>query len=314
MRIVFMGTPEFAVPSLDKMVSEGFDVVACFTQPDRPAGRGNKLTPCPVKQSAQAHGIDVFQFERVRRQAGLDAIRACKPDLIVTAAFGQILSQKILDVPPMGVVNVHASLLPKYRGPAPINRAIMAGESVTGITTMFTDIGIDTGDCILFRELEILPLETAGELSERLSVLGGETLIETLRLLQKGECPRIPQNESKASYQGMLTKELGEIDFTKSAREIEWLVRGLNPWPGAYTTFSDGTLKIWLARATDEYAGNPGEVVLSSPKRGLFVACGGDAIEILEMQAPSAKRMQAKQYLVGKPIAEGTVFGAKEEA
>lgn len=312
-RVVFMGTPEFAVPSLDALLDAGYDVVGAFTQPDRPTGRGHKLAACPVKQRALERGVEVFQFERVKGQKGLDTMRELKPDVVVTAAFGQILSRKLLEVPKFGTVNVHASLLPKYRGSAPINWCIVNGEKVTGVTTMLTDVGVDTGDMLLARETEIGDMETAGELSQRLSVIGAELLIETLDGYLKGEITPVKQDESLMSYQPMLDKEMGRIDWTRSAQEIACQVRGLNPWPCAFTVINGGNLKIYLAKAIDcECDAKPGTVVESSAKKGLTVACGKGALEIIEMQAPNAKRMQAKAYLMGKRIDAGTVLGEGE--
>lgn len=309
MRIVFMGTPEFAVPSFNALVDNGYEVVAAFTQPDRPSGRGNKLTACPVKVAAQKKGVPVYQFERIRRKEGREALEALKPDLFVTAAFGQILSQRLLDIPPMGTVNVHASLLPKYRGAAPINWCIAMGEKVAGVTTMFTDAGVDTGDMALRVETEIGELETAGELTVRLAEMGAQLLIETLKKLEAGECPRTPQDEALSSHEPMLSREDGLIDWNMSAEEIACRVRGFNPWPGTYTYLPDGgTMKLWLARAVEGRGGQPGEVVEASAKKGLVIACGSGALEVIEMQAPAAKRMNAKAYLMGKNIPVGTIF------
>ena len=309
MRIVFMGTPEFAVPSLRALLDAGYDVAGAFTQPDRPSGRGNELTACPVKLLAEARGVPVYQFERIRRREGREALAALKPDLCVTAAFGQILSQRLLDIPPLGTVNVHASLLPKYRGAAPINWCIAMGERETGVTIMMTDAGIDTGDMILARSTPIGELETAGELTTRLSELGAEALIEALALIERGECIRTPQDEALATHQPMLTREMGKIDWTKPVREIGWMARGFNPWPGAYADLNGMTLKIWLAReAAEAFAGAPGEVVRSDPKRGLIAACGEGALEVLTLQAPGGKQMPATAYLLGKPIPVGTIF------
>lgn len=309
MRIVFMGTPEFAVPSLKALIESGYLVAGVFCQPDRPVGRGKKLAVGPVKALALERGIPVFQPERIKRPEGVKMLLDLAPDLVVTAAFGQILSREILDIPPMGTVNVHASLLPRHRGAAPINWCIMMGERVSGVTTMYTDVGLDTGDMLLKRETPIGEMETAGELSERLSHLGAELLIETLQKIQDGTCPRTPQDQESASYEGMLSKELGKIDWSRPAREIACQVRGLNPWPGAYTAMAGGVLKIWLARALDKQGGAPGEVMAASGKEGLIVACGQGCLEILEMQAPNGKRMSAKAYLLGKPVPVGTVLG-----
>ena len=309
MRIVFMGTPEFAVPSLRALIDNGYDVVAAITQPDRPAGRGHKLTPCPVKVLAQERGVPVYQFERIRREEGVTCLRELKPDLVVTAAFGQLLTQELLDIPTHGTVNVHASLLPQYRGSAPINWCILNGETVAGVTTMLTDIGMDTGAMLLKKETPIGELETAGELTVRLSEIGAELLIETLRGYPHGDVKPVPQNEAESSYQPMLTKEMGKIDWTCSAQEIACQVRGLNPWPCAYTENEAGRIKIYLARACEaEGDAQPGTVVVSGAKEGLKISCGEGWLEVLEMQAPNAKRMPAKAYLQGKKIEIGTRF------
>ena len=298
-RVVFMGTPEFAVPSLDALLDAGYEVVGAFTQPDRPSGRGHKLAACLVKQRALERGVPVYQFERVRGQKGLDTMRALKPDVVVTAAFGQILSKKLLEVPVHGTVNVHASLLPKYRGAAPINWCILEGETVSGVTTMLTDPGIDTGDMLLTRQVEIGENETAGELTLRLSHVGAELLIETLAGYLKGEITPVKQDESQMSHQPMLDKEMGCIDWSRSAREIACQVRGLNPWPVAYTALEGKPLKIYQARPLEGAAeAVPGQVVESSAKKGLMVACGQGVLELIEIQAPAAKRMQAKAYLM----------------
>ena len=308
MRIVFMGTPEFAVSSLKALLDAGYGVVGVFTQPDRPVGRGHKLAACPVKKLAVERGVPVYQFERLRNEEGLACLRALAPDIVVTAAFGQILSQALLDVPQMGTVNVHASLLPAYRGAAPINWCILNGETRTGVTTMLTDAGVDTGAMLLRRETDIGEVETAAELSVRLSQLGAELLIETLKGYIAGEIAPIPQDERLASRQPMLKKEMGLIDWTRSAKEIACQARGLDPWPSAYTDYLGGTLKIYRACPV-EGEGDPGTVLRSSAKEGLFVACGEGALEVLEMQAPGGKRMNARAYLAGKKIEPGTKFG-----
>ena len=309
MRIVFMGTPEFAVPSLRALLDNGYEVVGAITQPDRPAGRGHKLTPCPVKLLAQERGVPVYQFEKIKNQEGVDCLRALKPELVVTAAFGQLLSKEILEIPQYGTVNVHASLLPKYRGSAPINWCILNGEKVAGVTTMLTDIGMDTGDMLLKAQTDVGELETAGELTQRLSEIGAKLLIDTLKFYPHGGLKSVPQNEAEASYQPMLTKEMGKIDWTRSAQEISCQVRGLNPWPCAYTESGDGRLKIYLAKpCAAEGAAEPGTVAVSSAKEGLKIACGEGWLEVLEMQAPNAKRMSAKAYLQGKKIEIGTKF------
>lgn len=309
MRIVFMGTPEFAVPSLRALLDAGYEVVAAVTQPDRPAGRGNKLTACPVKLAAQERGVPVVQFEKIKSPEGVACLRELAPDLMVTAAFGQILSREILDIPRHGTVNVHASLLPAYRGSAPINWCILRGEKTAGVTTMLTDAGMDTGDMLLRAETEIGELETAGELTERLSHLGARLLIDTLKRYPEGDLKPTPQDSALASYQPMLNREMGRVDWTRSAAEIACQVRGLNPWPCAYAEGEAGRLKIYLARAcVAQRQAEAGEVVVSSAKAGLFIACGEGWLEVLELQAAGAKRMSAKAYLQGKKIEIGTKF------
>ena len=305
-----MGTPEFAVPSLEALIGAGYEVVAAVTQPDRPVGRKKTLTPPPVKVCAQAHGVPVLQFERIRRKEGREALTALQPDLFVTAAFGQILSKAVLDIPRLGTINVHASLLPQYRGSAPINWCILSGEHKAGVTTMMTNEGIDTGDMLLRDEVEIGENETAEELTERLSSLGAQTLLRTLRALEDGTLVRTPQNEAEASYQPMLSREMGEMDWSRSAQQLHDQVRGLYPWPGAYTTMDGGVLKVWVSRISDmKTDAAPGAVVKADAKEGLFVACGTGVLQIVELQAPGSKRMNARDYLRGKPMQTGTVLG-----
>lgn len=305
-----MGTPEFAVPSLEALIGAGYEVVAAVTQPDRPVGRKKTLTPPPVKVCAQAHGVPVLQFERIRRKEGREALTALQPDLFVTAAFGQILSKAVLDIPRLGTINVHASLLPQYRGSAPINWCILSGEHKAGVTTMMTNEGIDTGDMLLRDEMEIGENETAEELTERLSRLGAQTLLRTLRALEDGTLVRTPQNEAEASYQPMLTRKMGEMDWSRSAQQLHDQVRGLYPWPGAYTTMDGGALKVWVSRISDmKTDAAPGAVVKADAKEGLFVACGTGVLQIVELQAPGSKRMNARDYLRGKPMQTGTVLG-----
>lgn len=304
MRIVFMGTPEFAVPSLEKLAGSGHEIAGVFTQPDRPRGRGNKLSPSPVKACAQQYGIPVFQPEKIRRD-GVEDLRGLKPDLCVTAAFGQILSQEILDIPPLGNINVHASLLPRHRGSAPIAHAILQGDKTAGITTMMMDRGIDTGDMLLQAETEIGETETCGELTERLSRMGAELLEETLRRLEEGTLERAPQDEAGMTYDPMLNKEMGTADFTLSAREMKGRINGLNPWPCVSVPFGEGRLKL-LRAALAEGKGDPGEVLAADAKSGLILACGEGAVRVLELQAPGGKKMKAEDYLRGHGIPVGT--------
>ena len=305
-----MGTPDFAVPSLKALIDNGYDVVGVFCQPDRPKGRGHKLAACPVKEVAVAHNIPVFQPERIKREEGVAMLKSCAPDLCVTAAFGQLLSQEILDIPPLGTINVHSSLLPKHRGSAPINWSIILGDQVTGVTTMFTDKGMDTGDILLMKETPIGEKENAGELSDRLAVMGADLLIDTIRELEAGTLKRIPQDHEAATYEPKMDKELGRIDWSKNAREIDWLVRGATPWPGAFTTLQDQTIKVFDIIVKDGAAtGAPGEIIAADAKQGFVVSCGDHDVEMLTIQMPGAKRMNAKDYLRGHTMDTGICLG-----
>jgi methionyl-tRNA formyltransferase len=308
-KIVFMGTPEFAVPSLKALCENGYDVVGVFTQPDRPKGRGNKVIASPVKQLAVEKGIQVFQPIRIRKD-GVEDLKSLAPDLCVTAAFGQILSQEILDIPRRGTINVHASLLPRHRGSAPINWAILQGDETVGVTTMMTDKGIDTGDMLLKAETPYIPGETAGELTVRMAELGADLLIETLKKLEDGTLVRIPQDHENMTYDPMLTKEMGVIDWSQSAADIVNRIHGLNPWPGCSTAVEGGRLKLLRAEVA-QGAGQPGEIIVADPKQGLAIAAGEGAVRINQLQAPGGKPMNSKDYLRGHPMAVGTVL--KEE-
>ena len=299
MRIVFMGTPQFAVPALEALITlDGAEVVGVFTQPDRPKGRGNKLAMSPVKETAMKAGIPVFQPERIRK-TGVEDLRNLQPDLCVTAAFGQILSQEILDIPPMGNINVHASLLPKHRGSAPIAHAIMAGDRKTGVTTMMMDAGIDTGDMLLKAETEIGEGETCAELTERLSRIGAELLIRTIEAMRSGTLQRIPQNEAEMTYDPMLTKEMGIPDFTADADQVCGLINGLNPWPCVSIPAGEERLKL-LRAVIMEGSGKAGSIINADSKNGLVIACGKGAVKVLEVQAPGGKKMRAEDYLRGQ--------------
>ena len=307
MRITFLGTPEFALPSLDMLQKSGH-TLAVFTQPDRPVGRHATLTPPPTKAYALANNIPVFQFEKIRLPEGVAALHAFEPDLMVTAAFGQLLSAENLAIPKLGCINVHGSLLPKYRGAAPIQWAIIDGETETGITTMMTAIGMDTGDILLVDRLAIDPDETAGELFERMAVLGAQTLQKTIAALEAGTLKRIPQDEAQASKCPMLKKEHGKLDFSQTALAIHNRVRGTNPWPGAYAMLDGEPLKIHQTRMTNAPVGNePIGLLKGNAKSGLFVRCADRWLEILELQAMCCKRLSAKLYLAGKTL-EGKVI------
>lgn len=307
MRIAFLGTPEFALPSLDMLVNSGH-TLAVFTQPDRPVGRHATLTPPPTKAYALNHNIPVFQFEKIRLPEGVSALKTFAPDLMVTAAFGQLLSADNLAIPKFGCINVHGSLLPKYRGAAPIQWAIINGEAQTGITTMMTDIGMDTGDILLTDRVDIGPDETAGELFERLAALGAETLRRTIAALEAGTLVRTPQDESQATKCPMLKKEHGKLDFSQTAASVHNRVRGTNPWPGAFALLDGEPLKIHKARQTDLAVGIELIGILrGNAKAGLFVRCADAWLEIMELQAIGGKRLGAKEYLAGKAL-EGKVL------
>lgn len=301
MRVVFLGTPEFGVPSLKALLEAGHEVVGVFTQPDKPKGRGKKMQMSPVKECALEKGIPVYQPVKIRVD-GVEDLRTLSPDLCVTVAFGQILSQEILDIPKIGTVNVHSSLLPKYRGSCPVNWAIIQGEIRTGVTTMMTDKGMDTGDILLTREMNILPGENAEELLNRMAPVGAELLIETIRLLEKGECPRKKQNEEEMSYFPMLKKEMGLMDWRMSADQLNCRVRGLYPWPGTYTMIGGEMLKIWKAETTEGQNKAPGTILTANAREGLVIQAGDDALQVIELQAQGGKRMNAKDYLRGHPI------------
>lgn len=307
MKIAFLGTPEFALPSLD-MLYQGGHELAVFTQPDRPVGRHATLTPPPTKAYALERGIPVYQFEKIRRPEGVAALKAFAPELMVTAAFGQLLSAENLAVPRYGCINVHGSLLPKYRGAAPIQWAIIDGETETGITTMMTDFGMDTGDILLVDRTPIGEDETAGELFSRLAVLGAGTLRRTIAALEDGTLIRTPQDESQATKCPMLKKEHGRLNFSQSAKAVHDRVRGTNPWPGAYALLGGEPLKIHKTRRTDQPLGTePDGYLVGNAKTGLFVRCADGWLEILELQAMGGKRLAAKNYLMGKTL-EGTVL------
>lgn len=309
MRVVFMGTPDFSVPTLQKIIDAGHQVIGVVTQPDKAKGRSKALQFTPVKELAVKYHIPVFQPQRIKgNQEFYEEMKALNPEVMITVAFGQILPQEILDLPKYGCINVHASLLPKYRGSAPIQWVILDGEIESGVTTMMTDIGIDTGDILLKKVVPLDEKETGGSLHDKLSVVGGDLLIETLKGVEEGTVTRIPQGETPTKYAKMLTKELGKIDFTKPAVEIERLIRGLNPWPSAYTSLHGKTLKIWDANVVDgEANGKPGEVI-HVDKTSFTVMTGDKALEIVEMQLEGKKRMLTEAFLRGYTVEKGEVL------
>jgi len=310
--IVFLGTPHFAVNSLKALVENHYNIKAVICQPDRPKGRGQASVLPPVKEYALNNGLKVFQPEKIKAPEAAEYLRQLAPDLMITAAFGQILSAENLKVPPLGCVNVHASLLPKYRGAAPIQWAIINGEKTTGITTMFTEVGLDCGDIILKKETEILENETAGELFERLAALGAQTLLETVRLIETGKAIRTPQNHSEATHFPMIKKQDAIIDFSKIAMAIHNFVRGMNPSPVAYTMLSGQVLKIYEANSTGQAIPQDtkcGQVVFADAKSGLLVAAADQLIELKSIQLPGKRIMDSKEFLRGHSIEAGTILG-----
>ena len=310
MRIVFMGTPDFSVPALKALVEAGHEVAAVVTQPDRPRGRGKDLQMTPVKVQALAYGIPVYQTEKVKDPAFVEILRNLQPEVIVVIAFGQILSRDILDLPPYGCINIHASLLPKYRGAAPIQWAVIDGEKETGVTTMMMDVGLDTGDMLEKTVIPLDPKETGGSLFDKLSQAGGPLILSTLEKLKAGTAVRTPQTDEDSTYAKMLTKSLGQIDWSMEAAAIERLIRGLNPWPSAYTFVHGKTLKIWDADVLKESSDGaaPGQIIRTDP-HSLIVAAGEALLSIRELQLEGKKRMDVETFLRGYTIEKGEILG-----
>lgn len=303
MRIVFMGTPDFAAASLKKLIDEKYDIAAVFTQPDKPRDRGMKLSYSPVKELALENNIPVYQPTKLRDGTATELIKSLRPDILVVVAYGRILPDDMLEVPKYGAINVHASLLPKYRGAAPIQWAVLNGDKITGVTTMYLASEMDTGDIIYTAETEIGEFETSGELFDRLMVMGAELLDRTLRDIEAGTAPRTPQDHSKASYVKMLDKSLSHIEWAKTPREIIKQIYGLQPWPVATAELDGKVFKIYSAEYTqNKTVKAPGSVV-SAGKKGIEIAClGGETLLITELQAAGKKRMKASDYLLGHPI------------
>jgi len=318
MRIVFMGTPQFAVPVLEAIVDAGYRVVGVVTQPDRPKGRGGKIQPSPVKEAAVGLGLAVWQPQRLSEPEFLTALEDLLPDVIVVAAFGQVLPPAVLKMPKYGCINVHASLLPKYRGAAPIHRAIINGEQETGITTMFMDEGLDTGDILLQEALPITDEDTAGTLHDRLAQLGAQVLVKTLAGLSAGRLARRPQDHARATYAPPLTRADELIAWDAPARSVFNQVRGLNPWPGAATLWNGRILKIWrveVAREEPLVAGTlPGQVRAADPGEGLLVQANPGLVRVVELQIQGGRRLNAEDFLRGHPIAVGIIFDREERA
>lgn len=303
MRIVFMGTPDFAAASLQKLIDEKYDIAAVFTQPDKPRNRGMSLSFSPVKELALQNGLDVYQPTKLRDGSFTELLRSLKPDVLVVVAYGRILPEDALSVPTYGAVNVHSSLLPKYRGAAPVQWAVLNGDTVTGVSTMYLAPEMDTGDVIFTERTEIGEFETSGELFDRLMVMGAELLHKTLRAIENGTAPRSKQDESQASYVTMLDKSMSPIDWSRSPREIVKHICGLQPWPVATTEIGGLTFRIFKAEYTDTVTDKAPGTVVAADKKGIEIACGGaHTLLITELQAPGKKRMRAADYLLGHPI------------
>ena len=304
MRIAYFGTPDFAVPTL-RALAQSSHTLAVFTQPDRPVGRKALLTPPPVKAAALALGLPVYQFEKIRSPEGCAAIRACAPDLYAVVAFGQLFSEENLSIPPLGAINVHGSLLPLYRGASPMQQSVIDGQTTVGVSTMKLVKRMDAGDVLLTAETALGENETYGELSVRLSELGADLFMRTLSALERGELSPVPQDEDKATYCKMLTRDSGRIDLSAPRRVVHNLIRGTNPWPGAYALLGEEKLKLWRTALSD--AEPPAELpvggLFGDARRGLFLRCTDGALEIQELQAPGGKKLDGKAFLRGKNVA-----------
>lgn len=305
MNIVFMGTPDFAVKSLEAIIADGHNVQAVYTKADAPKGRKMVLTPSDVKVCALEHNLTVYTPSTFKDEAEIERLKALNPDLIVVVAYGKLLPKSVLDIPKYGCVNVHGSILPKWRGAAPIQWTVLSGDEYGGVTTMYMNEGLDTGDIILTRKVKVGENETSGELFDRLCVDGAELLSETIKQIESGTVPRVPQNNDEATYASMLSKELSEIDFTKPNKEVHNKVRGLSPWPSAQSKLFGKRVKIIETRLSDK-KGEAGKVVSVNP---LTVACGEGSVEIVTIQPEGKRAMASTDYLMGHPLEIGTVFG-----
>lgn len=309
MRVIFMGTPDFSVGTLTALKEAGHEVVLAVTQPDKPKGRGGKMQYTPVKEKALEYGIPVFQPVKVREKSCVEKLAEYKADVIVVIAFGQILPKEILELTPFGCINVHASLLPKYRGAAPIQWAILDGEKITGVTTMQMDEGLDTGDMLLKTEVPVEPDETGGSLHDKLAAAGAKLCVKTLKALEEKTVVPVSQGESPTRYARMLDKALGRIDWHKDAASIERLVRGLNPWPSAYTSWEGRTMKIWRARVVDADSSLPCGTVAEVTRTDFSVQTGKGLLKVLELQIPGKKRMSTDAFLRGYQMEQGCLLG-----
>lgn len=311
MRVIFMGTPDFSVGTLEALIQAGHQVVLAVTQPDKPKGRGGKMQFPPVKETALEHGIPVFQPRKVREPENIEELRKYQADVIVVVAFGQILPREILELTPYGCINVHASLLPSYRGAAPIQWAVINGEKVSGVTTMQMDEGLDTGDMLLKTEVPLEPKETGGSLHDKLAAAGASLCVRTLEALEEGTVTPKKQGESPTAYASMLKKEMGEIFWEAPAISIERLIRGLNPWPSAYTGWQDKTMKIWEAEVLEEDSGQEPGTVVRVDKDGFLVQTGKGLLKVTALQIPGKKRMEADAFLRGYSMEPGEKLGIK---
>ena len=308
MRVIFMGTPDFSVGTLEEIIKAGHEVVLVVSQPDKAVGRSKALKYTPVKECALAHGIEVYQPERVRDSACIEYLKSFHADIMIVVAFGQIIPKAVLDMPKYGCVNVHASLLPKYRGSAPIQWAVINGDEVTGVTTMRLDEGVDTGDMIAKRQVRLSDDETGGSLFDKLAVVGAELCVETMKMIEDGTAEYTPQNSEESTHVGKIGKELGAIDWTKPAVQIERLIRGLNPWPSAYTNLGGKTFKIWKAAVLEgENDYEPG-CIYKVTKDSMCVQTGDGALSLKEVQLEGKKRMEVDAFLRGNQVEEGTFF------
>ena len=310
-RIVYMGTPDFAVEPLEAIIKAGYEVAAVVTQPDKQKGRGKEVKMTPVKVCALRHGIPVFQPVKIKEPEAVAELEKYQADLFVVAAFGQLLSEEILNMPEYGCINIHASLLPAYRGAAPIQWAIIDGETQSGVTIMQMDKGLDTGDMLLKRSVELSPKETGDSLHDKLMHLGAELIVEALSKLEKGELVPEKQKDELSSYAKKLTKAMGQIDWSKDAVSLERWIRGLNSWPSAYTFFGGKTLKIWEAQVTEENGAQkaePGQVV-SVSRESFTVACGQGELQILSLQLEGKKRVSTREFLLGYQVEPGMILG-----
>ena len=314
MKVVFMGTPDFSVGTLEALVEAGYEITGVVTQPDKPKGRGKQMMPTPVKEAAEKHGLPVYQPRRVRDAEAIEEIRKMEPDVIVVVAFGQIIPKEILDMPKYGCINVHASLLPAYRGAAPIQWAVMNGDEVSGVTIMKMDEGLDTGDMLTKVEVPLAADETGGSLFDKLAAAGAKLLVETLPKLEKGEVTPEKQPEiSTTEYARMIKKEDGKIDWTKSAVEIERQIRAMSPWPSAFTFINGKTLKVWKASVLKTQAGKVPGTVLAADKEGIQVACGQNVLVLHEVQLEGKKRMEVDAFLRGYQLKPGDMFKDSRE-